>query len=130
MRGWNCAALLSLSRSGTSTRSLTAPAPPASGQPAFAAAAARQDRRPLGRPLAINDPNYRDVIVPEQTANMRETLQTLARILPLSNEEIDRLVRDRTQQRAFLPITVKANLAWDTVSRIEVNLPDLRGASI
>jgi penicillin-binding protein 2 len=84
----------------------------------------------FGTPLAINDPNYRVVIVPEQTANMRATLQTLARILPLSNEEIDRLVRDRARQRAFLPMTVKANLDWDTVSRVEVNLPDLPGASI
>jgi penicillin-binding protein 2 len=84
----------------------------------------------FGTPLAINDPNYRVVIVPEQTANMRDTLQTLARILPLSNEEIDRLVRDRARQRAFLPMTVKANLDWDTVSRVEVNLPDLPGASI
>ncbi|HKF62762.1 MAG TPA: penicillin-binding protein 2, partial [Dongiaceae bacterium] len=74
--------------------------------------------------------NYRVVIVPEQTANMRDTLQTLARILPLSNEEIDRLVRDRARQRAFLPMTVKANLDWDMVSRVEVNLPDLPGASI
>jgi hypothetical protein len=41
---------------------------------------------------------------------MRATLQTLARILPLSAEEIDRLVRDRARQRAFLPMTVKANL--------------------
>ncbi|HEX4570185.1 MAG TPA: penicillin-binding protein 2 [Dongiaceae bacterium] len=84
----------------------------------------------FGTPLAINDPNYRVVIVPEQTANMRDTLQTLARILPLSNEEIDRLVRDRAHQRAFLPMTVKANLDWDMVSRVEVNLPDLPGASI
>jgi penicillin-binding protein 2 len=84
----------------------------------------------FGTALAINDPNYRVVIVPEQTANMRETLQTLARILPLTNEEIDRLVRDRTRQRAFLPMTVKANLDWDMVSRVEVNLPDLPGASI
>ena len=84
----------------------------------------------FGTPLAINDPNYRVVIVPEQTANMRATLQTLARILPLSNEEIDRLVRDRARQRAFLPMTVKANLDWDMVSRVEVNLPDLPGASI
>ena len=53
----------------------------------------------FGAPLAINDPNYRVVIVPEQTANMRATLQTLARILPLSNEEIDWLVRDRTRMR-------------------------------
>ena len=84
----------------------------------------------FGTPLAINDPNYRVVIVPEQTANMRDTLQTLARILPLSNEEIDRLVRDRVRQRAFLPMTVKANLDWDMVSRVEVNLPDPPGASI
>jgi penicillin-binding protein 2 len=84
----------------------------------------------FGTPLAINDPNYRVVIVPEQTANMRDTLETLARILPLSNEEIDRLVRDRARQRAFLPMTVKANLDWDMVSRVEVNLPDLPGASI
>ena len=55
----------------------------------------------FGTPLAINDPNYRVVIVPEQTANMRDTLQTLARILPLSNEEIDRLVRDRGSRRGF-----------------------------
>ena len=55
----------------------------------------------FGTALAINDPNYRVVIVPEQTANMRETLQTLARILPLSNEEIDRLVRDRGSRRGF-----------------------------
>lgn len=84
----------------------------------------------FGTPLAVNNPNYRVVIVPEQTANMRDTLQTLSRILPLTPEEIDRLVRDRTKQRAFLPITVKANLDWDMVSRIEVNLPDLPGASI
>jgi hypothetical protein len=43
------------------------------------------------------------VIVPEQTANMRETLQTLARILPLSAEEIERLVRDRTGSAPSFP---------------------------
>jgi penicillin-binding protein 2 len=84
----------------------------------------------FGVPVAINDPNYRVVIVPEQTANMRETLKTLARILPLSPEEIERLIRERGKRRAFVPITVKDNLSWDLVSRIEVNLPDLPGASI
>ena len=84
----------------------------------------------FGMPLAINNPNYRVVIVPEQTASMRETLATLGRILPLTPDEIERLVRERTKRRAFLPITVKANLDWDLVSRIEVNLPDLPGTSI
>ncbi|HEY2112758.1 MAG TPA: penicillin-binding protein 2, partial [Dongiaceae bacterium] len=84
----------------------------------------------FGTPLAINDPNYRVVIVPEQTASMRETLATSGRILPLTPEEIERLVRERTKRRAFLPMTVKANLDWDLVSRIDVNLPDLPGISI
>ena len=48
----------------------------------------------FGTALAINNPNYRVVIVPEQTADMRETLRTLARILPLTPEAIDRLLRD------------------------------------
>ena len=84
----------------------------------------------FGTSLAVNNPNYRVVIVPEQAVNMRATLKTLARILPLSPEEIDRLLRERTKRRAFVPITVRENLDWDMVSRIEVNLPDLPGASI
>jgi len=84
----------------------------------------------FGTPLAVNDPNYRVVVVPEQTTNMRETLKTLARLLPLTPEEIDRLMRERWKRRSFVPITVKDNLGWDMVSRIEVNLPDLPGASI
>src|SRR6516165_97359 len=79
----------------------------------------------FGVPLAINNPNYRVVVVPEQTADMRATLRTLARIVPLSPEEIERLMRERAKRRAFVPITVKDNLNWDLVSRVEVNLPDL-----
>ncbi len=84
----------------------------------------------FGTPLAVNNPNYRVVVVPEQTADMRQTLEMLARILPLTPEQIDRLMRERGKRRAFVPITVRENLDWDLVSRIEVNLPDLPGASI
>jgi penicillin-binding protein 2 len=84
----------------------------------------------FGQPMANNNPNYRVVVVPEQTESMRETLKTLARILPISDEEIERLMHERWKRRAFVPITVKDNLDWDLVSRIEVNLPDLPGASI
>jgi len=84
----------------------------------------------FGEPIAVNDPNYRVVVVPEQTLNMRGTLKALARILALDDAEIERIMRERGRYRAFVPITVRDNLNWDQVSRIEVNLPDLPGAGI
>jgi penicillin-binding protein 2 len=84
----------------------------------------------FGEPIAINNPNYRVVVVPEQTLNMRGTLKALAEILPLDDAEIARILRERGRFRAFVPITVRENLDWDQVSQIEVNLPDLPGAAI
>jgi len=84
----------------------------------------------FGQPIAVNDPDYRAVVVPEQTLNMRDTLKALARILPLDDGEIDRIMNERGRYRAFVPIAVQENLDWDQVSRIEVNLPDLPGAGI
>jgi len=84
----------------------------------------------FGRPMAINDPNYRVVVVPEQTADMRATLKALARVLPIEPEEIERILRERNRYRAFMPIPVRENLTWGQVSRVEVNSPDLPGASI
>jgi len=84
----------------------------------------------FGQPIAVNDPNYRVVVVPEQTLDMRGTLKALARILALDDGEIERIMRERGRYRAFVPITVRGNLDWDQVSRIEVNLPDLPGAGI
>jgi penicillin-binding protein 2 len=84
----------------------------------------------FGRPIAINDPNYRVVVVPEQTADMRATLKALARILPIQPDEIEHILRDRYRYRSFVPIPVRENLTWDQVSRVEINAPDLPGASI
>ncbi|MEA2781418.1 MAG: penicillin-binding protein 2 [Rhodospirillaceae bacterium] len=84
----------------------------------------------FGRSMAINNPNYRVVVVPEQTEDMEATLAALARILPLSAGDIARILRDRERYRAYMPIPVRQNLTWDQVSRIEVNSPDLPGTSI
>jgi penicillin-binding protein 2 len=84
----------------------------------------------FGRAVAVNDPNYRVVIVPEQTADMRATLKALARVLPLEPDDIEKIMRERNRYRAFVPIPVRENLTWDQVSRVEINSPDLPGASI
>jgi penicillin-binding protein 2 len=84
----------------------------------------------FGAPLAVNEQTYRVVVTPEQTQDFEQTMADLARIIPLSDSEIAVLLRERERRRAFMPISVHDNLTWDQVAQIELNLPDLPGASI
>ncbi|MFN3462249.1 MAG: penicillin-binding protein 2, partial [Oceanibaculum sp.] len=83
-----------------------------------------------GVPLAINEKNYRVVIVREQSGDVPTTLERLGRIIDLPEREVRRVLRDMRRKRAFVPITVRENLSWEEVSRVEVNAPDLPGISI
>ena len=86
------------------------------------------DRRET--PLAINVQIYRLVVVPEQAKNMDEMLTRLARLVKVSDHDRRRVRREARRRRAFVPITVRENLTWEEVSRIEVNAPDLPGITI
>ena len=83
-----------------------------------------------GTPIALNDHNYRVVVVAEQTPDLDATLDLLARLIPVGDADRARVWKERRRNRAFVPITVKENLDWDQVARIEVNAPDLPGVSI
>ncbi|MBL0932044.1 MAG: penicillin-binding protein 2 [Alphaproteobacteria bacterium] len=83
-----------------------------------------------GRVVAENQLNYRVVVVAEQTGSVAATLDALSEIVPISETERRRILREVSRKRRFLPVTVKDNLAWDDVSRIAVNSPDLPGVSI
>lgn len=84
----------------------------------------------LGEPMADNQQNYRVVIIPEQAGNVERTLDLLSLIVPLSGGERRRIRREVKRKRAFVPITVRENLDWSEVARIEVNTPDLPGILI
>ena len=83
-----------------------------------------------GEPLAVNELNYRVMVVPEQTGSVSQTLDALAHILPLGDAERRRVLRETVKKRRFLPIMVKENLTWDEVARISVNAHDLPGIVI
>jgi len=83
-----------------------------------------------GKVIAENQLNYRVVVVAEQTGSVAATLDALSEIVPISDTERRRILREVSRKRRFLPVTVKDNLAWDDVSRIAVNSPDLPGVSI
>ena len=83
-----------------------------------------------GEPLAINQQNFRVLVVSEQAENLDATLDALSRILPLSDHERQRIHRDVKRHRRFVPVTVRENLTWEDMARIEVNAPDLPGVLI
>lgn len=83
-----------------------------------------------GRPLALNQENYRVTLVAEQVRDVEATLDTLSGIISLSDHERQRILREIRRRRNFVPVTIRENLDWKDVSRIEVNAPDLPGLSI
>ena len=84
----------------------------------------------LGEALATNRLNYRVVLVSEQTPSIEATLDALGALIPLSERDYRRVLRVAERKRDFVPITVRENLSWAEVSRIEVHAPDLPGVMI
>ncbi len=83
-----------------------------------------------GRPLAINQENYRVMLIAEQVRDLDAMLDTLTGIISLTDHERQRIVREIRRRRGFMPVTVRENLEWGEVSKIEMNAPDLPGLSI
>ena len=84
----------------------------------------------FGVPLAANDQDFRVVLVRERTSDVAKTLAALGRVIDLSESDHERLLREIKRKRAFVPITVRENLSWEEVARVEVNSPELAGISI
>ncbi len=84
----------------------------------------------FGVPLAVNQQNYRVVLVREQARDVKRTLESLAEVIRLPEEDFERILRDAKHKRAFVPVSVRDYLSWEEVSRIEVNAPDLPGVNI
>jgi penicillin-binding protein 2 len=80
--------------------------------------------------VAVNELNYRVQVVAEQAGDVAAVLRRLAVIVPLTPDEIERVLEDVGRRRSFLPVVVAENLTWDQVASIELNAPDLPGVSI
>src|SRR6266404_9145950 len=84
----------------------------------------------FGLPLASNFPNYRAMLIAEQSPDLQQTLEAFASLVPMSERERTKVMRERQRSRAFMPITLKEDLTWEEVAQVELNLPDLPGISI
>jgi penicillin-binding protein 2 len=83
-----------------------------------------------GVPLARNSPTYRVLIVREQTADLRATLEALGRLIALPEERIAEVILEARERRPFVPIAVREDLNWAEVSRVSIHSPELPGVSV
>ena len=83
-----------------------------------------------GTPLAVNDENFRVLVIPEQTENLEKALSKLQKLIEISQNDIKRVLKQASRSASFVPLEVKDKLSWQEVAQVEVNLPDLPGVAI
>jgi len=83
-----------------------------------------------GKVVAGNRLNWRALLVAEQTADARATIETFSKIVPLGEHEKTRIERDIRRNRRFVPVVLREFLTWEEMAAIEVNAPDLPGISV
>ena len=86
----------------------------------------------FGVPLAENQQNYRLQLVPEDVmgSDIEQLLEHVQKIVILGEGDRRRIMREVRRNRAFVPVTLKENLSWSEVARLEINAPDLPGLMI
>ncbi len=80
-----------------------------------------------GEVVANSVPDFRVLVIPERTEDLRRTLLDLASIMPLTARDIQNVLDKARRQRSFLPIVVKDNLDWETYARVNFHSTNLRG---
>lgn len=84
----------------------------------------------FGVPLAVNNQNFRVVLVPEQTDNLEESLRRLQKFVKIDEKTIQKVVAQAKKSPRYTALEVADDLNWDEVSQVEVNITDLPGISI
>lgn len=84
----------------------------------------------FGEEIASNRQNYRVVLIREQTQSLEKTLDRLSDLVPVSEADRERVLKEAGRKRSFVPIPVMENLSWDEFSRINVRSPELPGIQL
>ncbi|MBB6124370.1 penicillin-binding protein 2 [Sphingobium subterraneum] len=82
-----------------------------------------------GKPLANNRTDFRVDIIPDRLRDREATIHTLAQLLALAPDEVQRIEEDLNKAAGFQPVQVAADLSYDQFAAISVRLPDLPGVA-
>ncbi len=82
-----------------------------------------------GKPIAINKASFRVDIIPQQLDKGLDVVPSVAKLLDLEPDEVDRIRRELAQSRGFQPVSVADNVPYEQYAAITVRLPDLPGVA-
>ncbi|AXC49435.1 penicillin-binding protein 2 [Paracoccus suum] len=82
-----------------------------------------------GLVIAGNEANYRVTITREEAGDVPAVLDRLARLIPISQAERDKLLEEIAKRSPSTPIAVRDRLSWEEFSAIAVNAPALPGVA-
>jgi penicillin-binding protein 2 len=80
-----------------------------------------------GSPIAINRSDFRVDLIPQQLENTEQTLRSLAQLLNLDRDELDRILQELKESRGFQPVQVAESVPYDAYAAVTVRLPELPG---
>lgn len=82
-----------------------------------------------GKLIAGNEQNYRVVIAKEGAGDVQAVLNRLSHLIPMTEADMARILRDIERNPSFVPIPVAERLSWEEMSRIALNTPALPGVT-
>ena len=82
-----------------------------------------------GKLIAGNEQNYRVVITREGAGDVQMVLDRLSHLIPLTQSDMTRVLKDVDRNASFVPIPVADRLSWEEFSRISLNAPALPGVT-
>ena len=84
-----------------------------------------------GLPLAQNRKTFRATITAEDTGGkVSDVLDKFKKLVPLEDEEIERILKDVRRRKSFMPVRVKEDLTFEQMASLQLNIPELPGISI
>jgi penicillin-binding protein 2 len=80
-----------------------------------------------GKPMAINRSDFRVDLIPERLENVEHVLRTLAKVLDLSVDDVNRILDELKAAEGYQPVQVAENVPYDRYAAVTVRLPELPG---
>ncbi len=82
-----------------------------------------------GKLIAGNLQTYRVVITREGAGDVNLVLNRLSHLIPLTEGDMARVLKDIDRNASFVPIPVADRVTWEEFSRVSVNAPALPGVT-
>lgn len=82
-----------------------------------------------GKPLAKNRTDFRVDIIPDRLRDRERVVGSLANLLALAPDDVERITDDLENAPGFQPVQVSEKLSYEQYAAVSVRLPDLPGVA-